>query len=163
MKTPGRFALWFVIGIVALIGITVGVVLVTRSAVPALPQDSPQGTVQRFLTAIQNRDFPTAYGYLSPNQTLGPKGLPGSTPTLTYDEWVRSMPPSYQTSSPAWRATLGKTTVNGDQATVEVVVDTFRPGGPFENAVRSQTVLFQLARSDNRWLIISPPYLYWLF
>ncbi len=63
----------------------------------------------------------------------------------------------------AWKATLGKATQNGDYATVEVTVDTLRPGGPFENPVRSQQIIFQLSKIDGKWLITSPTYIYWIY
>lgn len=154
MKAANRFTLGFVIAILVLIAVTVGLVLLTRAPSASLPEGTPEGTVQRFLAALQERDFPKAYSYLSLDQ----KGMP-----TTYDEWIRTQPPPYQTSQPAWRATLGKITTSGNQSTVEVIVDVFRPGGPFENPVRTQTVLFQLTKKGDSWFITSPPYLYWIY
>ena len=154
MKAANRFALGFVIAILALIAVTVGLALLTHGPTVSLPEDTPDGTVQRFLTAVQNRDFPKAYGYLSHDQ----KGA-----LATYDDWIRSVQPPSQTSRPAWRATLGKTTTSGNYSSVEVIVDVFQPGGPFENPVRTQTVLFQLTKTGNSWFITSPPYLYWIY
>jgi len=46
---------------------------------------------------------------------------------------------------------------------VEVIIDTIRPGGLFENLESSQQVVFQLSKIDGKWLIISPTYIYWIY
>ena len=143
-----------IIGILTII--TVSLVLSTKgNQVALLPEDTPQGIVQRYLIAIQEQNYREAYSYLSfdPLQKI-----------TTYDDWLRmvggipQMP--YQTT---WKATLGKTTQNGDGATVEVSIDTFRPGGPFVDPVRSQLKIFQLAKFGGKWLITSPTYIYWIY
>jgi hypothetical protein len=133
--------------------ITVALVLLTGNEQPdLLDEASPEGTVQRYLVAIQQNDWQLAYTYLSPESF--PKD--GS-----YDEWLRSIPlPSDQS---VWKATLGSVFINGDTANVEVSIDTFRPQGPFENPVLSQEIVFQLTRTDGKWSIISPPYVYWVY
>ncbi|MBI4268032.1 MAG: hypothetical protein HY662_04525 [Chloroflexi bacterium] len=152
-----RFTLGFIIAILVLIAVTVGLVLTTDKPTTTLPENTPEGTVQRYLTAIQEQDYPKAYSYLTFERT------PKDTRPTTYDEWVRSLPVPYQSSQPAWRATLGKITTSDNQSTVEILIDIFRPGGPFENPVRTQTVPFQLVKTGDSWLIISPPYLYWIY
>ena len=143
-----------IIGILAII--TVSLVLSTKgNQVALLPEDTPQGIVQRYLIAIQEQNYREAYGYLSfdPSQKI-----------TTYDYWLRmvggipQMP--YQAT---WKATLGKTTQNGDGANVEVSIDTFCPGGPFVDPVRSQLIIFQLAKIGGKWLITSPTYIYWIY
>ena len=143
-----------IIGILAII--TVSLVLSTKgNQVTLLPEDTPQGIVQRYLIAVQEQNYREAYGYLSfdPSQKI-----------TTYDDWLRmvggipQMP--YQAT---WKATLGKTTQNGDGANVEVSIDTFRPGGPFVDPVRSQLIIFQLAKIGGKWLITSPTYIYWIY
>ncbi len=81
---------------------------------------------------------------------------------MPYDTW-RQRVPTYRDNSSAWKATLGKSTVKGDEATVEVLVDTFRPGGgPFDNPVYTTTVQFSLKKKGDIWRITSPLYVYWL-
>jgi hypothetical protein len=77
--------LGFGITIGILVIIAVALVLSTRGSVSLLPADTPQGTVQRFLVALQDKDFQKAYSYLS----LDVKG--GKMP---YQDWVNTMCPS---------------------------------------------------------------------
>lgn len=155
MKSSSRFLLGFGITIGILVIVAVALVLSTRgNGVSLLPENTPQGTVQRFLVALQDKDFPKAYSYLSVERN-GVK--------MTYDDWLRSKPPIFQSPESAWKATLGNTTITGNSATVEVIVDIFRPSGPFEGPVRSQTIFFQLTKAGDSWFITSPAELYWLY
>ncbi len=154
MNSSRRWLIIFAVIIGVLVIATVSLVLFTKENIDTLlPEDSPQGTVQRYLIAIQDRDYPKAYTYLHIKQS--PKNL-------TYSDWLNSMP-IYQTSQSVWKATLGKTTQNGDNATVEVTIDAFRPSGPFGDSLRSQQITFQLTKIDGNWLITSPTYIYWIY
>jgi hypothetical protein len=117
-----------------------------------LDEASPEGTVQRYLMAIQQSDWQEAYAYISPESF--PK-------TDSYEEWLRSVPPASDQS--IWKATLGSITRNGNTASVEVMIDTFRPSSPFENPVRSQEITFQLSQTSGKWLIVSPTFVYWVY
>ena len=64
---------------------------------------------------------------------------------------------------PAWKASLGSITPDDSKAVVEVIIDTFRPGGPFVNPVTTQVVNFSLIETDFGWLITSPTYVYWIY
>jgi hypothetical protein len=154
--TSHRWLIIFAVVISILVITTVSLVLFTKgNQVALLPYDTPQGIVQLYLIAIQEQDYREAYGYLSfdPSQKI-----------TTYDDWLRmvggipAMP--YQS---AWKATLGRTTQEGDSASVEVTIDTFRPGGPFVEPVRSQLMIFQLVKIGGEWLITSPTYIYWIY
>ena len=156
MKSAKRLLLGIGITIVALVVIAV-VLVFTQKNVPLLPEDTPQGTVQRFLIAIQNKDYPQGYNYLQ----ITEKDI-----KVTYDDWVRfDIPSMSSTSQPAWKATLGQTTISGNNASVEVFVDTFRPNsnGPFGSSTYTQLILFQLTKVGNSWLITTRPPLYWLY
>lgn len=154
MKSSNRFLLGFGIALVILVVLTVVLVLTNHGNVEMFPENTPQGTVQRFLLAIQEQDFQKAYSYLQ----IEEKGI-----KITYDEWLQSVSPRFQTTSVSWKATLGETTVSGNTATVEVIIDIFQPGGPFESPVRTQTDIYQLSRVNNQWLITTRPWLYWFY
>ena len=154
MKSSNRFLLGFGIAICLLVVVTVTLVVTNRGITTLLPENTPQGTVQRFLLAVQEHDFQQAYSYLKVEE----RGL-----QLTYDEWLESVFPRFQTSTTAWRATIGKTEILGNTATVEILIDIFQPGGPFENPVRTQTDYYKLNKIDASWFIISRPWLYWLY
>lgn len=155
MNTSRRWLVIFGAAIGILVVVTIALVLLNRGGEVALqPEDTPQGTVQRYLVAIKDKDYRTAYSYLS----INPSGKP-----LTYDDWVRSVPFSSTSNQSVWKASLGKTTVTAQEAMVEIVVDVFRPGGPFEDPLRTQNIIFQLSKVDGKWLITSPNYIYWIY
>jgi len=156
MNSSRRWLIIFAIVISILVIATASLVLLTKgNEVTLLPENTPQGTVQRYLIAVQEKNYQKAYNYLSfdPSQQI-----------TTYDDWLRMVIGEPQISNqPAWKATLGKTTQNGDNATVEVTIDTFQTRGLFENPLRSQQIVFQLSNIDGTWLITSPTYIYWIY
>ena len=155
MKSSRRWLIIFAIVIVALAVATISLVLVTKgNEMTLLPEDTPQGVVQRYLIAIQERNYQEAYSYLS---------LDPSEKIESFDDWVRMIGEPRIYDGPTWKATLRKTTQNGDYTTVEITIDTLRPGGPFGNPVRSQQIVFQLTRINSQWLITSPTYIYWIY
>lgn len=151
MDSSRRWLIIFAIVIGVLVIATVSLVLFAKeNQVTLLPENTPQGTVQRFLIAVQDKDYLKAYNYLSLDQT---------GKIITYNDWIMRV--SYVQST--WKATLGKVTENGDNATVEVTIDIISPGGPFENSTYSQQLTFQLIKENGLWFIVSPTYLYWIY
>jgi len=153
VKSSSRWLLVFGVAIGVLVIGAIVLVLTIGGAreVPLLPEDTPEGTVQRYFQALQAGDYMTAYSYLTP---------PPSE-KYPYEEW--SGPFSSSGEKPEWKVTLGKSVVRGSEATVDVVVDIFRPGGPFENPVRTQHVTFFLKKEGTSWKITSPWDVWWLF
>jgi hypothetical protein len=154
MKTSSRFLLVFGIIIVAIVGIAV-ILAVTggNEQVKLLPETSPEGTVQRFLMAVKDHDYQKAYGFLAPQ----PEPVKGDT----YENWVRSVQNPRDTSS--WKASILKSTVRDNDATVEVAVDIIRPEGPLMNPVNTNQVTFMLQKQDGKWLISQPADIWWLY
>ena len=155
MNSSRRWLFIFAIVIGVLVIATVSLVLFTKgNKVTLLPEDSPQGTVQRYLMAVQEKDYQKAFGYLlfSPTDKI-----------TTYNDWIVMFGPSQVSSQSVWKATLGKVTLNGNNATVEVNIDTARAGGLFGNSQYSQLIIFQLAKIANVWLITSPTYVSWIY
>jgi hypothetical protein len=153
MNSSSKWLIIFagIIGTLALIAVVL--VLVTGGKnVTLLAADTPQGTVQQYLIALEEGDYQRSYNYLSPN-------LPG---TMSYDDWL-----SQNTNRPAgqtgWRATLGKTVQNGNYATVEVMIETSYPGGMMSSSQSNLPVTFDLSETGNSWLITSPTYIYWIY
>jgi hypothetical protein len=154
MNSSNRWLIIFAIVIGILVIATVSLVLLIKgNEVTLLPENTPQGTVQRYLIAVQEKDYPEAYSYLS---------FSPSEKIQTYDDWLRMVMPQ-PSSQATWKATLGKITQNGNSATVEVVIDTIRQGGPFGNPTSNQQVVFQLNNIGGKWLITSPTYIYWIY
>lgn len=155
MNSSRRWLIVFTIVISVLVTATISLVLLTKgNEVTLLPENTPQGVVQHYLIAIQEKNYQKAYDYLS---------LDPSQKITTYNDWLQMVGQPYVSNQSAWKATLGKTTPNGDYATVEVTIDTVRPGGPFDNPVRSQQIIFQLRIVGGKWLITSPTYIYWIY
>lgn len=152
MNSSRRWLVIFTIVICVLAIVAISLVLTTKeNQVVLLPQDTPQGTVQRYLIAIQERNFQKAYSYLSFSPT---------DKITTYSDWILMVS---STTQSAWKATLGKVTLNGNDAAVDVIIDTFHAGESFAGQIRSQQITFQLSKNDQKWLITSPNYIYWIF
>jgi len=154
MKTSNRFLLGFGIIIAAIVGIAVTLAITGgNEQVKLLPETSPEGTVQRFLMAVKDHDYLKAYSFLAPQ----PEQVKGDS----YENWVRSVQSSRDRSS--WKASILKSTVRDDNATVEVAVDVLRPEGPLVNPVTTNQVTFMLQKQDGRWLIDQPADIWWLY
>lgn len=154
MDSSRRWLLVFgsVIGVLVITAVVL--VLLTGGDQPELlGENTPEGTVQRYLIAIQENKYQQAFGYLK---------FSSSDPVKNYEDWVRMVAGYPGTDNRStWKAVLGSASQTGDTATVEVTIDTFRPSGPFEDPVRRENLLFQLDRAGAGWLITSPTYIYW--
>jgi hypothetical protein len=160
MKTSNRALVGFGIGIALLVIVTIILGLTLgKENTPLLSENTPQGVVQRYLLAIQEKNYPVAYGYLSPPDVNDPNYFKES-PMSSYDNWVMS---AQYTGNSTWKANLGKVNISGTNANVNVIIDSFRPEGPFGNSVYNRTVTFFLKIVGNNWLITSPIDLYWLY
>ena len=153
MKSSSRWLLAFgaAIGVLVIVTIVLVLTMVRPGGAPLLPENTPEGTVQRYFLALQKEDYMTAYSYL----------IPPPSEKYPYQEWSR--PFSSSGEKPEWKVTLGKSAVKGSEATVDVVVDVFRPGGPFDNPVSTQRVTFFLKQEGTSWKITSPWDVWWLF
>ena len=139
------------IGVLVIVSVVLAITMASQGDAPLLPEDTPEGTVQRFLLAVRDGDYLAAESYLSP--TIDDK--------TTYDlQRNRVVGPS---NRPGWKATLGKSVVRDDEATVDVILDIFSPQGPFENSVRTYQVTFFLKKEGTSWRITSPVNLWWLY
>jgi hypothetical protein len=157
VKSSSRLLIGFGIGIAVLVIITVALVLTLgqRNA-PSLPADSPEGVVQRFLLAVQSKDYSAAYNYLAPPQTPADKNFP----PRSFESFTMS---AQNASNHTWKATLSQTVITGDNASVEVAIEVFASGGPFGNVIHTNNITFFLKNAGNAWLIVSPTDLYWLY
>ena len=151
---PDRFLIGIVAGVVALLAL-VGISLVMlRQPAPQLPIDSPSGVVQRFYTAVQQRDFDEAYQYLSANM--------GSYPTR--DEFSKynldRTGYSYYGSSDNERVRIGEETIHDNRAIVTVLITTFYAGNPLfgGSSEYTNTESFSLQREADGWRITELPY-----
>jgi hypothetical protein len=154
VKASRKFLIGFGIVIVIVVGISVALALVGGSqSAKVLDENTPEGTVQRYLLAVKDQDYPKAYSYLSPNSEY--------VKTNPYDVWIRSMPSARNASS--WKAGIVKSNVKENDATVDVVIDVFRADSPLSNPVNTNTITFVLHKENGKWLINTPVDLYWLY
>ena len=153
MNNPNRFLIGF--GIFVLVFAVVAVIVAvagSRESVKLLSENTSEGTVQRFLMAIKEKDYVKAYNFLSP-QTEQMKGT-------SIDDWMRTT--QYSGDDSSWKASIVRTMVKDDNATVEVAVDVFRPGGLFGNPVHTNRITFLLKKEGSSWKINQPVDLWWL-
>ena len=122
-----RLPVVFATLIFILIIITIALVLGMGSGKdgPLLAQDTPEGTVQRFLLAIKSEDYAEAYSYISPMVEYPGLVAPGADETLSYEKWRKRF--SRSAEQPGWKVTLGESSITGSEASVDVIVDVFEP------------------------------------
>ena len=145
------FTFGLAIGILVIVAVALALTMGSQGEEPLLPEDTPEGTVQRFLLALRDEDYLAAESYLSP--TIDDK--------IAYD--LRRDRLTGRGEGSGWKATLGKSAVRNDEATVDVTVNVFRPRGPFENSVRTYRITFYLKKEVTSWKITSPANLWWLY
>jgi len=159
VKSSSRVLIIFGLVLVLLVVVTVVLVLVLgQRNIPLLPENTPEGAIQRYLQAVHDRDYQTAYGYL----TIYPpsSGLPGGSNLPDYDFWLRS---AENANTFSWRVILGNSRITGNNATVDVTVEVFSFRGPFSDPVRKINMSFSLIRRDALWLITSPLDMWWIY
>ena len=152
MKASTRLLVTFGISIGVLVIVTMVLALTLSGGqdTALLSEDTPEGTVQRYLQAIKAEDYTRAYSYLSP------AALAEQTYYNTYENWSQSY--SWRRESSGWKATLGNAAVTGNEATVTVIIDVFRPKVPFTGPTNSRKYNFQLTKEVTSWKITSPIY-----
>jgi hypothetical protein len=159
VKASSRVLLGFGIAIAVLVITTIILVFsLGQGNAPPLPEDTPQGTVQRYLRAVQEKNYVQAYTYIAPPVAATDNFKP--SPPQAFDFWLQS---AKNNANSTWKATLGNTIVTGNNASVEVIVEVFRPVGPFENPVHSNNITFFMTKEGPGWKITSPTDLYWLY
>jgi len=150
MKSTNRWLIIFGAIIGALVIVAVTLVLTMKNNTALLAENSPEGVVQRYILAIKNGDFQTAYTYLSDSAQT----------SMPYSTW-KPIPPS--SGNPTWQATIGKATIQGTTATIDVNVDRFYPSSGLNSSVSSQTLVFQLIKQSDGWKINQPDYIWGFF
>jgi len=155
MKSSNRWLYYFgaAIGLLVIVTIVLALTIGSPSQENLLSADTPEGTVQHFLLAVKDGDYQAAESYLAPPED------PNVRPEL---DLLKNRVTSAG-EEPGWRASLGDTNVTGEEATVDVTVDVFRPRGPFENSVDTYQITFFLTSASGDWKITSPLNIWWLY
>jgi len=113
--------------------------------VEVLADNTPEGTVQRYLLALRANDLPEAYECLN----IVVKGQ-----KETYEKWRPSWVSARQPSL-NWLARIARTTVDGDKAVVTVDFDGFDESGSFGRPYWAGPEDFKLAKTGGAWCITS--------
>ncbi len=153
MKSSKRWLIIFgaAIGLLVIVAIVLVFTMSQQEGTPSLSEDTPGGVVERYILALQDKEYMTAYSYLSPP----------ADKELTYEKWRESFG-RYGGQNEA-RIRLGESEITGSEATVEVIVDVFRADEPFDNPVSTHRINFFLKQEGNSWKIKSPTYVSWYF
>ena len=142
--------------IVAAVGVTVAF-LYRSGELPLLPEGTPEGTVHRFLLAVEQGDSRRAYDYLSSQLQE----------TCTYqhfrdsNRWIK---PRGIRDTDDLRVTLeGTRTIDGAvEVRVRITRFHFSPPSPlsppFDGGESSYGERFTLEMTDGEWLFIDPPW-----
>lgn len=136
---------WALPGVIA--GLVVALLVVALTREPAqFDAGTPEGVVQRYLQAISDGSFETAFDYLDSElyKDCDATDLARHTPVEPFG------------------ATLGTSTWNGDSAFVEVTIQFGVTENPLEPRSASYES-FLLTRSDGAWMISGKvwPYFAW--
>jgi hypothetical protein len=152
MKSSSRWLFAFGVAIVVLAAVAVVLVLTTTgsSSVNLLPEDTPEGIVQRYLLATDAGDYKKAYSYLSPS------AVARDTYYNSYERWSQGFFQSQRQNG--WKATLGKSVITDDRATVAVTINIFSPDAPFVSPANTSYYTFTLQKEEAFWRITSPIY-----
>lgn len=158
MKSSSRWLLIFgaAIGLLVIVAIVLVFTTARPGDEPLLPEDTPDGTVQRYLLALQDEDYMTAYNYLS--------FPPGEL--ISYEEWrerARRYAGNYGV-----KVTLTESSVTDNEASVDLVFDVLSSSEPFHNLpfedpVSTHKRTFYLKQEGTSWKITSPTYVSWYF
>ena len=157
MRSSSRwlFAFGIAIGVLVIVAVVLVLTMTGEGAMILLPEDTPEGTVQRYFLAIEAEDYEKAYSYLSPS------AIAEESRYNSYENWSQAFLQRRQTN--AWKATIGESSVTDDTARVAVAIDIFRPSSPFENPVRTRHYTFQLKKEGTSWSITAPVYPLYLY
>ena len=149
MKIQSSSSRWLVgigLAVLALIVLSVVVALLNRQGeATLLPEDTPEGTVQRYLWAIQENDDRTAYSYLS--SELQEK--------CTYEHFRDS---TRWLEGDDMRVTLEGTEPLNGKTEVRVKVTQFHVDLPFGTSESSHSQSYTLEKENGAWRFVAPPW-----
>ena len=145
-----RFLLGILIGIGVVVLIAFLSLFALRQPSAQLPVDSPAGTVQRFLTQLEQQQYDQAYDLFSTNMAARP----------SREEFVNYNLNQTRYMNPVKIQVLSEN-IEGDSATVNIsVTEIGGSGGPFGMNEYTFQVSFGLYRENESWKIFSAPYEY---
>ncbi len=144
-----RFLIGILIGIAVLVVLALAVFFMRKDNLVYVADDTPAGVVQNYVVAAHKRDYEKAYSYLATVE---------GSPTL---EQFRQSFLNHSINPDAAGLEIGKTEINGNDATVELGV-LYSPGDPFGSSNRNIEYA-QLINQNGAWKLRQLPYNFWSY
>jgi hypothetical protein len=145
-----RFLTGILIGIGALVVLSLALYLARPAALDYLPEDNPAGVVHNYAIALQRGDYARAYTYLAQVDNL-------ADVTRFSQAFINYQGREVSNAS----LQTGAVTIAKDGKTAQVSVAVLRSGNsPFDSGSRENTTA-QLVLSGSVWKISSMPYPFW--
>ncbi len=139
--------IWLMAAVTGVGALLVGAVALalatTRGGLDLLPEDSPEGVVQRYLLAIEDKEYSEAYGYLSSSLRS----------TCSLEDFVTRR---YWPEASRDQVTLEMTQSFDGSAVVTARVTVFDPGVPFGASEYSYTQTYHLKLEAGQWRLTGP-------
>lgn len=126
-----------------LAGVSVLAAVLGGAGADTFPEDTPEGVVQRYLHAIQDDDYQTAYGYLSAETQA-------ACPLRAFRDTVR------RSADHDRRVLLERTEVLDGQTLVAVRIARIRSEPPFPPSEYSFREEYALERENGGWRFTGP-------
>ncbi len=128
-------------------------IVTANQQIDIMPEDTPEGAVQRYLIAISEDRWEDAYSYLQ----ISPEDR-----VTSYEEWYNmAIGWSGTSRTNTWKASLGSSVTEAGKAHVGVIIETFSSRGAFNDPISSQDLAFTLTLDNGKWWITSPIYVFW--
>ena len=151
-SSSSRWLAGLVAAITLLVVASVIVTLLDRRGGPeSLPEGTAQGSVQRYLLAIENGDDREAYGFLSAD-------LLEACDFQHFRDSLRGVQPGSGSRDQDLRITLLDAEAVDDAVEVNVRITRFRLDPPFGGNEYSHLERFDLEEIDDAWRFTSPPW-----
>ena len=149
MKIPqspsSRWLAGIALTVLALVIISVTLALVNRHEPALSPEDTPEGTVQRYLIALQEDDANRAYDYLSSD-------------LREYCDYAHFQDSKDTRGSGNERIVLIDSEIRDEQAIVRIEVTNTNLSPPFDINEYSYPVQYVLKQEGNVWRFSEPPW-----
>jgi hypothetical protein len=137
-RKPDRILIVVLSVVAVLVAVSLAVVF-SRGEPALLDESTPQGVVQRYAAAVIDGDESAAAAYLTEA---------GRSQCVKFD----------RASTDNLRVTLVSTTERPTSADVRVLIVVSNGGGPFGNSEYETEDVFDLVKTDGKWLVESAPW-----
>jgi hypothetical protein len=144
-----RFLIGILIGIVALVVISLGLFFLRKDSENYVAENAPENIVHNYVVAIHKGDFEKAYSYLS-------EGVNKPTYEVFRKAFITNM-----VSSKNVGLEIGSADVRGDNASVSLNT-IYNAGDPFSGGYRNNDVAL-LIKQNGQWKLEQMPYNFWAY